>query len=260
MDPNFPGRQRLLLNCDMGESFGPWRMGMDEEVMPLVDMANVACGFHASDPVTMTRTVLLAKQADTRIGAHPSYPDLVGFGRRSMQCTPLEIVSLVQYQLGALEGICRAHGSAVSYVKPHGALYNDMMQDPSILRAVLEAIATFDTELPLMLLARADDSQVRTLAQEFGVPLLFEAFADRAYDARGFLLPRTEPGAVYHDPEQILAQALRLAREGLVESLDGTPIWLEADSLCVHGDNPQSVQALKRIRAEFQKLYGDQPT
>ncbi len=257
MSPNPSGHRRLLLNCDMGESFGPWRMGMDEEVMPLVDMANVACGFHAADPVTMTRTVLLAKQTDTRIGAHPSYPDLVGFGRRSMQCTPLEIVSLVQYQLGALEGICRAHGLAISYVKPHGALYNDMTRDANVLRAVLQAVAGFDSKLPLMLLARVDNSDAQALAKEFDLPLLFEAFADRAYDAQGFLVPRNQAGAVYHDPEQILVQALRLAREGVVESLDGTPISLAPDSLCVHGDNPESVQALKQIRAELERLYGD---
>lgn len=258
MSPNLAGRERLLLNCDMGESFGPWRMGMDEDVMPLVDMANIACGFHAADPVTMTRTVLLAKHSGTRIGAHPSYPDLVGFGRRSMQCTALEIVSLVQYQLGALDGICRAHGSALSYVKPHGALYNDMMVDPSILRAVLEAVAGFDSKLALMVLAKVDNSAAQNIASEFGVSLLFEAFADRAYDAQGLLVPRAEAGAVYHDPEQILAQALRLAQEGLVESLDGTPIPLKADSLCVHGDNPESVQALKQIRAKLEQLYGDQ--
>lgn len=259
MSPNAAGRQRLLLNCDMGESFGLWRMGLDEEVMPLVDMANVACGFHAADPVTMTRTALLAKQAGARIGAHPSYPDLVGFGRRSMQCTPLEIVSLIQYQLGALEGICRSQGLAVSYVKPHGALYNDMMREPDILRAVLEAVAAFDAELPLMLLARTDNRETQSIAAEFGVPLLFEAFADRAYDRRGFLVPRSEADAVHQEPDRILAQALRLAREGVIESLDGTPIPLEADSLCVHGDNPQSVQVLKQIRAELDRLYGDRP-
>lgn len=249
--------RRLLLNCDMGESFGPWRMGMDEEVMPLVDMANVACGFHAADPVTMTRTVLLAKQAGTRIGAHPSYPDLVGFGRRSLQCTPLEIISLVQYQLGALEGICRAQDLSISYVKPHGALYNDMMRDPNILRAVLEGVAGFDSKLPLMMLAKADNREAQTIASEFDVPVLFEAFADRAYDAQGFLVPRTDTGAVYHDPKQILAQALRLARDGVVESSAGTLIFLDADSLCVHGDNPESVYALKELRTELDKLYGD---
>jgi len=246
----------LLLNCDMGESLGPWRMGQDEEAMPLVDMANIACGFHASDPVTMTRTVLLAKQAGTRIGAHPSYPDLVGFGRRSMACSPLEIISLVHYQIGALEAICRAQDQKVSYVKPHGALYNDMMRDHSIFRALLEAVADYRPDLPVMVLARPDTRELESIAREFGVSLLFEAFADRAYDQAGFLVPRNQEGAVHRDPERILAQALRLAERGEVLSREGTALRLRADSLCVHGDNPESVLVLRRLRQALNKLYG----
>jgi len=246
----------LLLNCDMGESLGPWRMGQDEEAMPLVDMANIACGFHASDPVTMTRTVLLAKQAGTRIGAHPSYPDLVGFGRRSMACSPLEIISLVHYQIGALDAICRAQGLSVSYVKPHGALYNDMMRDHSIFRALLEAVADYRPDLPVMVLARPDTRELEAIAREFGVSLWFEAFADRVYDPEGFLVPRNQEGAVHRDPERILAQALRLAERGEVLSREGTTLRLRADSLCVHGDNPESVLVLRRLRQALNKLYG----
>lgn len=163
--------KRLLLNCDMGESLGPWRMGADEQVMPLVDMANIACGFHASDPVTMARTVTLAKQSGTRIGAHPGYPDLVGFGRRSMKCSAQEVSALMQYQIGALDAICRAQNLRVCYVKPHGALYNDMMADHELLRAVLEGVARLNARLPLMVLATADDSAVQALADEYNVPL-----------------------------------------------------------------------------------------
>lgn len=248
---------RLLLNCDMGESFGPWIRGKDEEVMPLVNLANIACGFHASDPVTMTRTVLLAKQAGTRIGAHPSYPDLQGFGRRSMQCTPMEIVSMVQYQIGALAGIAKVHGLSLSHVKPHGALYNDMMRNESVLRAVLEAVATYDANLPLMVLATADNQSVGEIADEFGVRLWFEAFADRAYDDQGFLVPRSMAGAVYQDPEMIVAQALSLATSGRVQTLEGHSLTLNATTLCVHGDNEESVQAVRRIRESLDGWYKD---
>lgn len=247
--------KKLLLNCDMGESLGPWSMGMDEQVMPLVDMANIACGFHASDPLTMTRAVLLAKQSSTQIGAHPSYPDLIGFGRRSMQCTPLEITAMVQYQIGALDGICRAHDTGVAYVKPHGALYNDMMQDRDILRAILEAIASYDNKLPLMVLASTDNHKTASIAAEFGVNLLFEAYADRAYENNGLLRPRTQQGAVFHSEQQILEQALLLATEGSVISHDGQRLKLDADTLCVHGDNAESVKAVQHIRNALNKLY-----
>jgi len=247
--------KRLLLNCDMGESFGSWNMGLDEQVMPLVDMANVACGFHASDPVTMTRTVLLAKHAGTHIGAHPSYPDLVGFGRRSMQCHPQEVVAMVQYQTGALAGIAKAQGVRLHYVKPHGALYNDMMKDHGILRAVLEGVTRYDPSLPLMLMATADNTGAQAVADEFGASLLFEAFADRAYDARGFLVPRQVAGSVYHDETRIIEQSLRLAQEGRVLTLEGETVDLQADTLCVHGDNAESVSAVRKIREALDQLY-----
>jgi 5-oxoprolinase (ATP-hydrolysing) subunit A len=238
---------RLLLNCDMGESFGAWRMGLDEEVMPFVDCANIACGFHASDPGTMRRTVQLAVQHGVRIGAHPAYPDLLGFGRRSMNCSTQEVEDMLLYQIGALDGICRAEGARVGYVKPHGALYNDMMRRPDLLRAVLEAVHRYDARLPLMLLARRDNSEALQLASELGVSLLFEAFADRAYDHQGFLLGREQPGAVHEDPAVILQQALTLARGEPLPASDGSPLRLQADTLCVHGDNPESVAVVRRI-------------
>ena len=238
----------IRLNCDMGESLGPWRMGCDEDVMPLVDMANIACGFHASDPVTMDRTLRLAAQHSVVIGAHPAYPDLTGFGRRSMRCSREEIVAMIRYQVGALSGLAEAQSLSVNYVKPHGALYNDMMRDPDILRAVLDAVAGCKPSLALMVLATPDQEPIRRLAEAVNVPLLFEAFADRAYDERGFLVSRQEPNAVYQDPQRILEQALRLAEDGVVVTRSGDPLRLSPDTLCVHGDNAESVNAVRAIR------------
>jgi len=245
---------RLLLNCDMGESFGSWTMGLDAQVMPFVDCANIACGFHAGDPGIMRHTVALAVASNVRIGAHPAYQDLVGFGRRSMACSADEIRDLLHYQIGALDGICRTQGTRVAYVKPHGALYNDMMADPQKLRAVLQAVAQYDRELPLMLMATADNSAAQALGDEYGVPLWFEAFADRAYDAAGHLVSRRLPGAVHHDPATIVDQALRLARGEPLVAVDGSELRLQAQTLCVHGDNDSSVAAVQQIRQALDAL------
>jgi len=244
----------ILLNADMGESFGPWVMGMDHEVMPHVDLANVACGFHASDPDVIRMTVRLARKHGVRVGAHPAYPDMVGFGRRSLACSSEEIENLVLYQLGALAGLCRAEGLEVSYVKPHGALYNDMARDPEILSAVMRAILAYDPALPLMTMATRDTSVVRELAAEHGVTLWFEAFADRAYDGEGRLVSRREVGAVHHDPEVIVDQATRIARGLPLTASDGSELVLSADTLCVHGDNPESIAAVKAIRQALRDL------
>lgn len=241
--------KKILLNCDMGESLGAWTMGLDDQVMPHVDCANIACGFHASDPGVMRKTVALALDHGVRIGAHPAYPDLVGFGRRSMQCSPQEVTDLLHYQLGALDGICRAQGGRISYVKAHGALYNDMMQSPALLRTVMQAIAAYDPALQLMLLARRDRQPALQLAAESGIELLFEAFADRAYDREGYLLPRSQPGAVLCDAERVLEQALKLAHGQPLSADDGSELLLDADTLCVHGDNPAAVEAIRQIRA-----------
>ncbi|MEW6728478.1 MAG: 5-oxoprolinase subunit PxpA [Pseudomonadota bacterium] len=238
----------IKLNCDLGEGFGPWRMGEDAAVMPLIDQANIACGFHAGDPLTMRRTVRLALNHGVSIGAHPGYPDLLGFGRRSMAVEHTELVALLRYQVGALEGMVRAEGGQVDYVKPHGALYNDMMREPAILRAVLEAVAGLGEGLALMVLGRADNRPTAQLAAEYGVPLLFEAFADRAYAPDGSLCPRSRPGAVHTEVTVIVEQALRLARGEPLGLPDGTSLLLRPDSLCVHGDTPQALEALRAIR------------
>lgn len=245
---------RLLLNADMGESFGSWVMGLDHEVMPHVDLANVACGFHASDPDVMRRTVRLAREHDVTVGAHPAYPDLVGFGRRSLACSADEIENLVLYQLGALAGIARAEGLEVGYVKPHGALYNDMARDPGILRAVMRAILAYDARLPLMAMATRDTTAMRELAEQHGVTLWFEAFADRAYDGEGRLVSRRLPGAVHHDPAVIVDQARRIAAGSPITTSDGSELVLVADTLCVHGDNPESIAAVKAIREALDRL------
>ncbi|MBV4459777.1 LamB/YcsF family protein [Pseudomonas sp. COR58] len=239
---------RLLLNCDIGESFGSWTMGLDAEVMPFIDCANIACGFHAGDPGIMRKTVSLALSHGVKVGAHPAYQDLVGFGRRSMAYSAQELQDILHYQIGALDGICRAQGGRVSYVKPHGAMYNDMMANPAQLRAVIQAVAAYDRALPLMLMATRDNSAAQQLGDEYGVTLWFEAFADRAYDNAGRLVSRQLPGAVHHDPETVVRQALTIARGEPLVASDGTDLLLHANTLCVHGDNAASVAAVQRIR------------
>ncbi|OHY98733.1 5-oxoprolinase subunit PxpA [Salinicola sp. MIT1003] len=243
-----------LLNCDMGESFGNWALGLDDQAMPFVDCANIACGFHASDPDVMRKTVAMAVANGVRIGAHPGYPDLVGFGRRSMACSAQEVENLMLYQIGALEAFCRAEGTRVSYVKPHGALYNDMAADLDLLRAAMQAVVRYDRELPLLVMSTANPEPVRALAAEMGVTLWFETFADRAYDARGHLVSRRLPGAVHHDRGAIVDQAVALAKGEPLTASDGSKLHLPADTLCVHGDNAESVAAVKAIREAFQQL------
>lgn len=240
---------RILLNCDMGESFGAWQMGDDAHAMPLVDQANLACGFHAGDPLTIQRSVALAVRHGVSIGAHPAYPDLQGFGRRHLACSAEEVQALVLYQLGALDAFCRAAGTQLAYVKPHGALYNDLLRSDELFEAVLAACARYRPGLPLMVLALADNRREQRLAAAAGVPLLFEAFADRAYQADGQLVSRRLAGAVYQHSEQIVSQALAIAAGQAFADIDGRPVQLRADSLCVHGDNPESLAVLRRLRA-----------
>ena len=237
----------LLLNCDLGESFGAWTMGLDDEVMPFIDQANIACGFHAGDPVVMKKTLLSAKRNYVAVGAHPSYPDLAGFGRRSMNLPPVEIVAIVQYQIAALAGMAQNLGLEVSYVKPHGALYNDMMVNGHIRSAIMEAIAESHLPLAFMLQATPEADTHRQEAKMFGLEVIFEAFADRCYDDNGALLSRSKVGAV-HSREKMLAQVEQLKNEGCVTTVSGHRLELQADSLCVHGDNMDGVQAIQQIR------------
>ncbi|MBV2130592.1 5-oxoprolinase subunit PxpA [Arsukibacterium indicum] len=238
----------MQLNCDLGESYGSWNMGLDSQVMPYIDQANIACGFHAGDPDVMQRTLQLAKQHGVQIGAHPAYPDLNGFGRRSMQCSHNEIINLLHYQIAALDGMAQCNGLTLSYVKPHGALYNDMMSKPAVWQAVLQAIASYHKPLKLMLLADNNNQAYRTDAASVKVELLFEAFADRRYTDEGKLTPRSEQGAVLHGDE-VLAQVSQLINDGSVTTASGQRLALSADTLCVHGDNPGAVDQVAQIRA-----------
>ena len=237
----------LLLNCDLGESFGVWKMGLDDQVMPFIDQANVACGFHAGDPIVMKRTLLSAKRHNVVVGAHPSYPDLAGFGRRSMNLPPIEIIAIVQYQIAALAGMANNIDTPITYVKPHGALYNDMMANGHIRSAVMQAIAESHVPLAFMLQATPDAETHREEAKMFGLELMFEAFADRCYDDNGALLSRSKEGAV-HSKEKMLAQVTQLKNDGSVTTISGHRLELQADSLCVHGDNIDGVNAIEEIR------------
>jgi UPF0271 protein len=238
----------MLLNCDLGESYGSWTMGMDAAVMPHIDQANIACGFHAGDPLAMRATLALAASHGVSIGAHPAYPDLVGFGRRSMNLSTDELIATLHYQVAALEGMARSLGLELSYVKPHGALYNDMMANPQVRATILQALTSYHRPLTLMLQATTAAQQHRAEADALGINVLFEAFADRCYDDDGSLLSRSKPGAV-HTRERMLLQVEQLKKEGTVTTVSGKRLELQVDTLCVHGDNPESVQAIQAIRA-----------
>jgi len=239
---------RMLLNCDLGESFGAWTMGLDAEVMPHIDLANIATGFHAGDPLVIQHTLRLAKEHGVTVGAHPAYPDLVGFGRRSMNCTREEIIAKVHYQIAALDGMATCAGLELRYVKPHGALYNDMMAREDVRMAILEALAEYHRPLALMLQATPEVDQHRVEADRAGVEAWFEAFADRCYDDDGKLLSRRLEGAV-HNRDKMLEQVQQLCERGTVTTVSGRELQLAADTLCVHGDNMEGVQAIRDIRA-----------
>lgn len=241
----------IKLNCDLGESFGAWRMGLDTAVMPYIDQANVACGFHAGDPQVMRKTLNLAREHQVTVGAHPAYPDLMGFGRRSLNCHPEEVVTLMHYQIAALDGMARVQDMAVSYVKPHGALYNDMMANDDVRRAMMQSIAEFHAPIALMLQATPASEQHREEAEKWGVNLIFEAFADRCYDDDGRLLSRAKAGAVL-SREQMLKQVEQLCNQGTITTLSGHTLELEVDTLCVHGDNEEGIHAIREIREVLQ--------
>jgi UPF0271 protein len=238
----------MKLNCDLGESYGAWTMGLDAEVMPHIDLANVATGFHAGDPLVIQHTLRLAGEHGVTVGAHPAYPDLVGFGRRSMICTREEIISKIHYQVAALDGMSICAGLELRYVKPHGALYNDMMARTEVRAAILEALAEYHRPLALMLQATPEVEIHRQEADRAGIEVWFEAFADRCYDDAGALVSRRLDGAV-HDRTKMLAQVEQLCNSGTVTTASGQRLAVAADTLCVHGDNIEGVQAIREIRA-----------
>jgi UPF0271 protein len=237
------------LNSDLGESYGAWSMGDDTAMLAIVSSANVACGFHAGDPAGIWKTVKAAAAKGVSIGAHVSYPDRVGFGRRDMDVTSGELIADVIYQIGALKGIAAAAGVTVGYVKPHGALYNRIANDPKQGQAVIDGIKAIDPELTLMGLANAP---ILDLARNTGLNVVAEAFADRAYTPDGQLVSRRDPGAVLHDTQLIARRTLQLAREGTLEAIDGSTIKIDAQSICVHGDSPGAVAIAQEIRRAFE--------
>jgi 5-oxoprolinase (ATP-hydrolysing) subunit A len=225
------------LNADVGESLGPWRMGADGVLIPLVSSVNIACGFHAGDPLTIRRTVRTALDAGAAIGAHPGYPDLVGFGRRAMAMAPEELGAAVLYQVAALAGIVRAEGGHLAHVKPHGALYHHVAVDRGAAEAVATAVARVDSDLAVV---GPPGAALLQAAAVVGLRALVEGFADRVYEADGRLRARDLPGALHADPEIAAGQAVSIARDGRVTTIDGSRFELRADTICLHGDTPRA--------------------
>jgi UPF0271 protein len=237
---------RIDLNADLGEGFGAYPMGADEAVLVYVTSANVACGFHAGDPSVIDRTVARAVRAGVAVGAHPSHFDLRGFGRREIAADPAEVESDVLYQVGAVAAFARAHGGHLTHVKPHGALYSQAARDEALARAIARGVARAGRELALVGLAGS--AAMRRAAEGEGLRFAAEAFADRAYDREGRLVPRSRPGALITDPASAAAKALRIVREGVVTSIDGAEVEMHADTLCLHGDNPHALGIARAVR------------
>lgn len=245
---------KIDLNCDMGESFGNYTLGRDAEIIGHITSANLACGFHASDPQVMDRTVRLALAHGVGIGAHPGYPDLRGFGRRRLECSGEELRSDLLYQVGALQAIARAAGARLQHLKPHGALYNTAMAEEAVARPLCQALAAYDPELILVTLAGPGGEVMRRVAAQEGLKRVAqEAFADRAYTPEGRLVPRGQPGAVIHDPEVVATRCLRMATEGVVQADDGSLVPLRPHTICVHGDTQGAVELAAAIRGGLEK-------
>lgn len=236
---------RIDLNSDVGESFGRWELGDDERVLQVVTSANVACGFHAGDASTLRQCCEIAARHGVVVGAQVGYRDLAGFGRRFVDYDPVELADDVTYQIGALEALARVAGTRVAYVKPHGALYNATVHHDAQARAVVAAVRAYDPSLPVLGLP---GSRLLAAAEEAGLRTVREAFADRAYTSEGTLVPRTEPGSVLSDPDEVAARVVRLVTEGTLVAADGSVVRVEADSVCVHGDSPGAVAMAAAVR------------
>jgi len=234
------------LNADAGESFGRWKLGNDSELFPLVSSVNVACGFHAGDPLTMRNTLELAKQAGIAVGAHPGFPDLVGFGRREMATTPEEVYADLLYQVGALSALLKVAGMPLHHIKPHGALYNRATKDPETARAIAQAAKDFDPGICLVVLPF---TPLESEAQKLGVRRVCEAFPERGYGSDGRLAPRGSAGAWIHSPAEAARRAVQMVVKGVVETVDGGVVAVPAQTLCIHGDNPNAVEIARAIRS-----------
>lgn len=236
---------KVDLNSDLGESFGRYTIGSDDRIIPLITSANIACGFHASDPVVMMKTVNMVKKAGTGAGAHPGYPDLMGFGRRNMNVSHEEAKAYTLYQISALGGTCKAAGVKLSHVKPHGAMYNMAGKDYELSKAICEAIKEYDPSLIVMGLA---GSQMVKAARDMGLKTAEEVFADRAYEEDGSLVARSKPGAMIEDEDEAIARVVRMIKEGKVQAITGNDIDIKADSVCVHGDGEKALLFVEKIR------------
>ena len=242
---------QIDINCDMGESFGVYRIGCDSEVIKHISSANVACGFHGGDPLVMRRTVRLAKESNVAVGAHPSFPDLLGFGRRNMTLSREEARDYMTYQIGALRAFCDSERVQLQHVKPHGALYNMAAEDPDLAGAIIESVKGLNQELIFVVLA---NSKMQKIAEEVGLKVAREAFADRAYTPNGTLVSRKVPGAVLNDVNQIGARVIKIVKESKAFSTDGKTVDLgRVDSICVHGDNPEAVNITLAISTALTK-------
>jgi UPF0271 protein len=236
----------------MGENYGIWMKNDDAKLMPYIDIANLACGFHASDPLNITKSVQLVKEHNKSIAVHPSYPDLVGFGRRSMVCSAEEIRALLLYQWGALDAICKTENMQVGYVKPHGALYNDMMKDKTIFETVVHTIAKYNPQAKLFILSTAHNRDYEVISRQYGIELLYEVFMDRHYTDDGFLVPRNEENAVIHDTDFALKRIQNLIDNGYIESVNGKKLVLEVDTICVHADHEEAFDFVKVLSSLLQ--------
>ncbi|MEA5000164.1 MAG: 5-oxoprolinase subunit PxpA [Candidatus Limiplasma sp.] len=237
---------KIDLNCDLGESFGAYTLGMDAQVIAFVTSANIACGFHAGDPLVMQRTVALCAQHGVSVGAHPGLPDLAGFGRRNMDIAPGEAKAAVMYQAGALRAFCDAAQLPLRHVKPHGALYNMAARDHRLALAICQGIKAID---PALILLGLSGSELLSAAREIGLPCASEVFADRNYRPDGSLVPRSDPDAIIQDEALAIERVVRMAQEGKIRAQDGTDIAIAADSVCVHGDNANALRFVEKIRA-----------
>ncbi|AWK88144.1 LamB/YcsF family protein [Azospirillum thermophilum] len=238
------------LNCDMGEGFGPWKMGDDAGMLDIVTSANVACGFHAGDPLIMTETARLAREKGVRIGAHPGFNDLWGFGRRVIRGDgPQDIERMIAYQVGALQGCAALAGHRVGHVKAHGALYNVAAVEPEVAGAIARAVKAVD---PALVLVVPPFSAMERAGRDAGLRVAREAFADRSYEEDGTLTPRSQPGAVIHDPDEAAARVVRMVLDGAVASRTGRPVPIAAETVCVHGDTPSAVAMARKVRAALE--------
>jgi UPF0271 protein len=238
----------IRLNCDIGEGFGIYKLNDDKQIYPHIDMANLACGFHASDASQMYQSVHEARKNNTTIGAHVAYQDLVGFGRRSMDYTKKQLSAIVLYQIGALSGFCKVFHTKVSYVKPHGAMYNDMMKNKNIFETIIQTISSYDDSLKLMILSTPENKIYEKIASKFNIKLIYEVFADRNYTDAGLLVSRTKVNAVIHDKTLILKRVQTLIQDGYLLSESGQKLYLQTDSLCVHGDTTHAIDIVKSIK------------